>query len=803
MLHRARTRLPEHVYPPDEWKLIEKTYYPKLISATETMFSISNGYMGMRGNFDEGSPVHQTGTYINGFHETWPIVHGEDAYGFAKTGQTMVNVTDTKVIKLYVDDEPFYLPTAVLLDYYRALDMRAGILERNILWETPAGKHVSIKSKRLVSFKHRHVAAISYEVTLLNADAPVVISSEALNHLPKQGNQGDPRKSKGFPDRVLVPEVTRSEDARLIMGQRAKRSGMTMACGVDHLVSSECRFTAGSKFIDNDGKVIVTVNGEQGKPIKMVKYITYHNSRSTPSERLCERAERTLDRTMGEGFVTLLDAQREYLDEFWRKADVMAVPHTKESRANPDQMQQAIRFNLFQVIQASARVEGAGVPAKGLTGQTYEGHYFWDTEIYVLPFLIYTEPRIAKNLLKFRHSMLDQARRRAREVNQKGALFPWRTINGEEASAYYAAGTAQYHINADIAYALKKYVDVTDDTDFLYDYGAEILVETARLWADLGFYSDRYNGRFCLHGVTGPDEYNTVVNNNTYTNLMARENLRYAVKAVREMESESPEKLANLIDKTGLDMEELEVWQTAAEMMYIPYDEDKKIHPQDDNFLDKERWDLENTPRDKYPLLLHYHPLVIYRSQVIKQVDVVLGMFLLDHEFTADEKKRNFDFYDAITTGDSSLSVGIQSIAAAEIGYLEKAAQYARYSVLMDLGNVGGNVGDGCHIASMGGAWMVFVYGFAGMRDWDGKIVFDPQMPQEAKRLRFHLLVRGQEIEVDITHEFSTFRLIDGENITIYHRDEELVLTKQAPTQICKVISTTDPDDRVQPEMDV
>jgi alpha,alpha-trehalose phosphorylase len=799
MLHRARVRLPEHVYPADKWKLIETHYYPRLMPATETIFSVGNGYIGMRGNFDEGTPVHQTGTFVNGFHETWPIEYGEDAHGFAKTGQTMVNVTDTKVIKLYVDDEPFYLPTATLLDYYRALDMQTGVLERDILWETPAGKLVRISSRRLVSFEHRHVAAISYEVTVLNSKAPVVISSEALNHLPVQGNHGDPRKTKGFPDRVLVTEVARNESGRIVLGQRAKSSGMTIACGVDHLITSECRFTATSKVSDTDGKVVVTATAEPDKPLKLVKYITYHTSRSTPSHRLCERAERTLDRSMGEGFSGLIEGQREFLDEFWGHSDLLAAPDPQEAKANPEQMQQSIHFNLFQVLQACGRVEGAGVPAKGLTGQTYEGHYFWDTEIYVLPFLIYTQPRIAKNLLKFRHSMLDKARQRAREVNQRGALFPWRTINGEEASSYYAAGTAQYHINADIAYALKKYVDVTGDLESLYEFGAEMLVETARLWVDLGFYSDRYRGQFVIHGVTGPDEYNAVVNNNTYTNLMARENLRFAVKTVQMMQDDAPEKLTTLIDRTGLNMRELEQWQTAAEMMYIPYDQETMIHPQDDSFLDKEPWDFDRTPMEMYPLLLHFHPLVIYRSQIIKQVDVVLAMFLLDHEFSPEEKKRNFDFYDARTTGDSSLSVGVQSIMAAEIGYLEKAAQYARYAVLMDLGDVGGNVSDGCHIASMGGTWMVFVYGFGGMRDWDGRISFDPQLPREAGRLKFPLQIRGSRIEVDISRDSISYKLLEGDSITVYHRQEEVTLTSGDPVQTKKTLTKKDPDDSTQP----
>jgi alpha,alpha-trehalose phosphorylase len=284
---------------------------------------------------------------------------------------------------------------------------------------------------------------------------------------------------------------------------------------------------------------------------------------------------------VSQGFEELLAGQQEYLDDFWRRSDV------EVSGAHP-KGQQLIHWNLFQIIQASGRAEGAGIPAKGLTGQGYEGHYFWDTEIYVFPFLIYTAPRIARNLLRFRYSLLDKARQRAREVNQKGALFPWRTITGEEASAYYAAGTAQYHINADIMFGLKKYVEATRDKAFLQEEGAEMLVETARLWRDLGFYSARKGGKFCINGVTGPDEYNTVVNNNTFTNLMARENLRYAAATVESLREEDPDRFVALVDRTGLEMSEVEEWRKAADRMYIPFDEKLGIHPQDDSFLDKE-----------------------------------------------------------------------------------------------------------------------------------------------------------------------------------------------------------------------
>ena len=364
-------------------------------------------------------------------------------------------------------------------------------------------------------------------------------------------------------------------------------------------------------------------------------------------------------------------------------------------------------------------------------------------------------------------------------------MFPWRTISGEEASAYYAAGTAQYHINADIMYALRKYVQATGDERFLQDCGAEMLVETARLWLDLGFYSDRKGGKFCINGVTGPDEYKTVVNNNAYTNLMARENLHYAAETVASLRTHKPDVYQVLAHKTGLEPSEVEAWQRAAESMYIPYDEKMGIYPQDDSFLDRAPWDFQNTPSDRYPLLLFYHPLDIYRKQVIKQADVLLAMFLLDEAFSLEAKQRNFAFYDPLTTGDSSLSSCIEAIIAAQIGDLEKTTEYGLAALLMDLADVGGNVKDGCHIASMGGTWMMLTYGFGGMRDYDGTLAFWPRRaPQENAILRFPLTYRGQRLEVEIGLETVQYALRAGERLVIRHEQEEIQLTREHPQAV-------------------
>ena len=779
---------PEFIYPIDDWRWVERRFTPEFMATSETTFSTANGYLGMRGGLQEGRPSFLHGTFVNGFYETWPIPYGEKAYGFAKTGQTMVNVPDGKIIRLYVDDEPFTLDRATLLKYERALDMKRGTFERETLWETPSGKQVLIKVTRLVSFTERHLAAIRYEVTVLNAKAPVVVASEMINHAAamqanalKEASGGagvaipaeadDPRLAKAFKEEVLVPEYLAAEGLRVLMGFATRSSRMTLGCGMEHVVQTDCTYTMTSSCPGQCGQIVFSVDAEPAKPFRLYKYLTYHTSHTETPAELRARAGRTLERAVRHGFGQILADQERYVADFWRRSDMqLSVP------AISPRLQQCMRWNLFQLLQATGRVENAGVPAKGLTGQAYEGHYFWDMEVYVLPFLIYTAPAIARNILRFRHGMLDKARERARELNQKGALFPWRTISGEEASAYYAAGTAQYHINAAVAYALKKYVEVTGDEEFLRDYGAEILVETARLWYELGFFSDRLGGKFCIHSVTGPDEYSTVVNNNTYTNLMARENLWYAASVVEALRRDHPEHYTALAHETRLDPGEAAEWQRAADHMYVPYDERTKMNPQDDSFLEREIWDIKNTPKDKFPLLLHYHPLVIYRYQVIKQADIVLAMFLLGNEFTMEQKRRNFDYYDPLTTGDSSLSAAIQSIVAAEIGYDEAAIKYLRYSVLMDLADVGGNVKDGVHIASIGGTWMAIVYGLAGMRDYGGRISFNPR--PFVKKLAFALTVRGQRLEVDIDNGSVKYLVRQGQGLVIRHRDEELRLAE-------------------------
>lgn len=752
--------------PVDEWALIETRPNYMDLGVSETLFALSNGYLGLRGNPEEGRDSKTHGTFINGVHETWDIEHAEDAYGLARTGQSIVSVPDAKAMRLYIDDEPLRLGNAEVMEYNRSLDFREGVLRRSLVWRTPGGKHVRVTSERMVSFQERHLALQSLEVELLDAPAAVVVSSQLLNREDGQGEfpdnnarvageEGfDPRKGEQFQDRVFIPKYQSStEPERATLGYQINHSGMTVTVSMDHILDIDNPSDETDTGVDTGVEVSTEVeedvarvtyhlNGKKGMKMRLEKFTAYHSSRHVAPQELAFRCARTINRAKSVGFSNLMDNQAEWLARFWERSDVRI--------AGQPALQQAVRWNIFQLIQASARAETNGVPAKGMTGSGYGGHYFWDTEIYVMPFLCYTNPNLARNALRFRYDMLPAAKQRALELSHDGALFPWRTINGQESSAYYAAGTAQYHIDADIAFSLMKYVYATGDTEFLLQQGISLLVETARFWMSIGFFNSKQD-KFEIHSVTGPDEYTTVVNNNLYTNVMAQYNLEVAAAVVSQMEKERPEEYRNLQDLKHITQAEVDLWRKAAECMYIPYNDELKVNPQDDQFLHRRIWDLDDPEvGPKRPLLLHYHPLTIYRYQILKQADVVLALFLQGQRFSTEVKRADYDYYDILTTGDSTLSAVVQSIIAAELGYKEKAEEFFYRGLFVDMGDLHHNASDGVHIASCGGAWTALTNGFGGFRDFYGQFTIDPRLPDEWESLTYHITLHGERLRVEV-----------------------------------------------------
>ena len=709
--------MPPHSLDIHDWRIVERAPGPP---AHASIFAVGNGYLGVRDG----------GVILNGFHETWPIVYPEDAYGMARTGQSTVNAPDGSIIHLLVDGEP-------IAEGPRTLDMRSAVVTSD-----HRDPRVHVRTRRLVSLTDRHLFALRYEVVAFEP-VSISIASELVMH-GAAAESHDPRRGRAF---ELVPLGPGSF--------RTRESGLHLAVGVHHEIDTDAAVIA-------TGDVVFNVELQAGQTLALTKFVAYHWADAGHGlERLVEG---TLQRAADAGYHAIERDQRHAAEDFWHDADIEVE--------GEGALQGTVRFNLFQLLQATARVGGHGVAAKGVTGHGYEGHYFWDTEVYVAPFLTHTRPHHARDVLAFRVDMLDAARERAQELNHRGALFPWRTITGQEASARYVAGTAQYHINADIAHALRKYRAVTGDDTLMLDGGAEVLVETARFWLGLGFFSERRDGQFVINAVTGPDEYTTVVDNNAYTNLMARENLEAAADTVDWLAREHPLEYARLVDATGLVELEPAAWRRAAARMYIPRHDGLIL--QDDAFMDRRPWDFAGTPPERYPLLLHYHPLEIFRHQVIKQADVVLATYLAGRHFTAEEIRRTFDHYDPLTTGDSTLSAAIHSVVASAAGHPEAALDYFHEAATVDLYDTHGNTADGIHIASCGGTWLALVAGFGGLRDHDGEPRFAPQLPATWTRLRFQVQLRGQRLEVDMTHGGTNYTLLEGDGLTISHFGEPL-----------------------------
>jgi alpha,alpha-trehalose phosphorylase len=743
----------------EEWSVRETRLHLDTLAQTESIFALSNGHIGLRGNLDEGEPHGLPGTYLNSFCELRPLPHAEGGYAYPESGQTIINVTNGKLIRLLVDDEPFDVRYGELREHERELDLRNGVLRRSVCWTTPAGRTVKISSVRMVSFTQRAIAAINYEVEPLDTPVRVVVQSELVANeaLPPQSK--DPRVGAAL-ESALESEGHLAQGTVGLLIHHTKVSGLRMGAAMDHQVGGPPGMVVESESLPDVARVTITGQLKPGERLRLVKFIAYGWSSLRSRPAIHDQVKAALSAVRSTGWEGLLAEQRAYLDNFWGRADV-------ELEGDPE-IQQAVRFALFHILQAGARGERRPIPAKGLTGPGYDGHAFWDTEIFVLPVLTMTLPHAAADALRWRHLILEKAREHARELGLRGAAFPWRTIRGAESSGYWPAGTAAFHINADIAYAVATYIEATGDTAFEEEVGLELLVETARLWRSLGFL-DAATDQFRIDGVTGPDEYSAIADNNVYTNLMAQRNLRWAAEGVER----HPEKAQAL----GVDADEAASWREAAEKMFIPYDERLGVTPQDESFTEHEVWDFAHTTPDQYPLLLHFTYFDLYRKQVVKQADLVLAMHLRADAFTLEQKARNFAYYEPLTVRDSSLSASTQAVVAAEVGQLDLAYDYLGEAALVDLHDLDHNVQDGVHMASLAGVWMTLVAGFGGLRAQNSSLCFAPRLPETLKRLAFNILFLGRRLRVEVSATAATYRLLEGSPLVVHHHGEEITLT--------------------------
>jgi alpha,alpha-trehalose phosphorylase len=746
----------------EPWSVRESTVDLDVLAQTESVFALSNGHIGLRGNLDEGEPYGLPGTYLNSFYELRPLPHAEAAYGYPESGQTIVNVTNGKIVRLLVDDEPLDIRYGHVLAHERELDLRAGVLRRRLEWRSLAGTPIRVTSTRLVSLVQRAVAAIAYEVEALDAPVRVVVQSELVANEPAPARSADPRAAAAL-EAPLIGQDHFHHAERVVLVHSTRSSGLTMAAGMDHVIEGPPGTDASAESLPDVGRVTIAADLEPAQRLLVVKFLAYSWSSMRSDSALRDEAVAALAEARHTGWDGLVEGQASFLDRFWDSADVEVDGDTE--------LQQGVRFALFHTLQAGARAEQRAIAAKGLTGTGYDGHTFWDTERFILPALTYTAPQAAGDALRWRHATLDLARERAKQLGLSGAAFPWRTIRGQECSGYWPAGTAAFHVTGDIADAVVRYTAATADDAFEREVGLELLVETARLWRSLGHHDP--DGRFRIDGVTGPDEYSALADNNVYTNLLAQRNLRAAADAV----TRHPRHAARF----GADFEEAAAWRDAAEDMVVPWDDRLGVHPQSEGFTNHELWDFERTRSDQYPLLLHFTYFDLYRKQVVKQPDLVLALHVCGDSFSDDEKARDFAYYEALTVRDSSLSACTQAVIAAEVGHLELAYDYFGEAALMDLHDLEHNTADGMHVASLAGAWSAAVAGFGGMRDYNGELSFSPRLPPRLERLSFRMLFRGRRLQVEVEKERVDYLVLEGPPLEITHDGKKILLAAGNP----------------------
>ena len=748
------------------WAVHEDVLNVHHLAQVESVMALSNGHIGLRANLEEGEPAGLPGTYLNAFYEVRPLPYAEAGYGYPEDGQTIVNVTDGKLIRLLVDDEPFDIRYGELLAHTRKLDLRTGLLHREVHWRSPAGRAIKLRTTRLVSFTHRAIAAIDYEVEACDeGETRIVVQSELVANEPLPDQSEDPRAAAAL-RAPLVAEDHDSYDMTAVLMHRTRESGLRVAAGMAHWVDGPEDTICRTDASDDLARATFNCALAQGETLRVTKLLAYGWSSQRTRAALRDQTEAALASAKRTGWDGLVADQRAYLDDFWTGADVEIEGDSG--------LQAATRFGIFHTLQAGARSEARAIPAKGLTGPGYDGHVFWDTEAYVLHMLSYTAPAAAADALAWRASTLDLAMERAKQLGLRGAAFPWRTIRGQECSAYWPAGTAAFHINADIAGAALRHVQATGDEPFAIATALPLLVQTARLWRSLGHHDP--TGAFHIDGVTGPDEYSALADDNVFTNLMAERNLRGAA----DLATAHPDAARRL----HVDEEEIAAWRDAAAAMHVPYDEDLGVHPQAEGFTRHRIWDFEATGEDDYPLFLHAPYFDIYRSQVVKQADLVAALFVRGDRFTPEEKARDFAYYEAICVRDSSLSACIQGVVAAEVGHLELAYDYFGEAARVDLDDLAHNTKDGLHIASLAGSWLVAVCGFGGLRDHEGELSFAPRLPPALTRLAFAIGWRGRRLRVDITPGKVRYELIgDGGALELRHEGETLRVSAGAPQE--------------------
>lgn len=751
----------------DTWCLRESGDDAAVRERNRALYTLGNGFIGVLGAREEDCYAVQSqlpAIYLNGVFETVPIRYHEKFPGFAPTTDTRPPTANPLPFGIRCDGEWLGNGAGVLLDQQRTLDLRTGVLRRCVRWRTAAGRTLDLTFERLVSFARPAILAARVTITPVDFAGEVELSSclDGPPPLPLWADDvDDPRLAGEFTQQPWRLTEHRATDDVLALVHETTRSDQRVAVAVAHRGTVEISASPQRRTTERL-TATARVHLRCGANVTVEKFAAFASQPGPAGADQLTVACNEATVAAAAGFDALAAEQSDIVEAFWSRSAVTV--------GGNDDFEQAVRLNMFQLLQAAGRDSRTSLAAKGQTGRAYEGHYFWDAEVFCLPLFVFCAPAIARSMLQFRHGTLAAARDNARAMGHgKGALFPWRTIGGRECSAFFPAGAAQYHLNAGIAYAVRQYWEATGDLQFLCDAGADLVLETARIWLETGFFNPRRNGQFCIPGVTGPDEYTALVDNNFYTNAMAQAHLEFAVQLVAILQSDAPQTWHALVARLALQPAEVALWARAARTMYLPYDATLGIFAQDDTFLDKKPWDARAATHGHGPLLLHFHPLVLYRHKLCKQADAVLALFLLSERFEADERRRTFEYYETVTVHDSTLSPGIFSIVASGIGELDKAFDYAHRNARVDLDDLHGNTRDGLHMAALGASWMTLAMGFAGLKLVSGTPALRPMLPTQLTSYSFRILIRDSALEVAVDAQGATYRVLSGPPLTLRH----------------------------------
>ena len=743
------------IFKTDKWKIIQEGFDNSVNEIAESVTSLANGHIGFRGNFEEDfSGNTLKGTYVAGVYYPDKTRVGWWKIGYPEYFAKILNACDFLSIHIKVNGELIDINKLKVENFSRVLDMKTGMLERQLDVILSDGAKLHIVSERFVSMAQKEIGALKYSITPINKNVSIILHSCV---------DGDVRNKDANYDEMFWNKVN-------VFAADSISSVSLSTKKTDFFVSSTAEsraFIQGNEIYGNAHTENLKAYTEfkcdavQGETLTLFKYFAITTNRDYSNELVEEKSIASAQKAGLTGYDVLVKEHIKVWNDIWNHSDIKIE--------GDDDAQQGIRFNIFHLNQTyTGKDSRLNIGPKGFTGEKYGGSTYWDTESFCLPFYLSTASKaVAKNLLLYRYNHLEKAKENAAKLGLSGALYPMVTMNGEECHNEWEITFEEIHRNAAITHAIYNYVNYTGDESYLPDYGIYVLYETARFWASRVNYNPGKN-KYMILGVTGPNEYENNVSNNYHTNRMCAFSLQYTVETAKLIKEKYPEKYAKAKIQLNISDAELDKFSHIAENMYYPYVGELNVFAQQDGFMDKDLLSVNDLSPDERPLNQHWSWDKILRSCFIKQADVLQSMYNLPFEYTADEKKRNFDFYEPMTVHESSLSPCIYSIIACEIGYYKKAYDLYLRASRLDLDNYNNDTEDGLHITSMAGTWLSIVHGFGGLRVKDGNIYLQPIIPDSWNQYSFKLCFRETTLNVSVTKKGMSIEIVSGDNLDVF-----------------------------------